>query len=74
MTDEIENLILEHLRVIRGDVQKLKADAAEMMSRLGSIEGHLAIMQGDLARTFQRIDSQDERLSRIEQRLNLVDA
>ena len=81
MTDSVENLILEHLRVIRGDVANIKADVGEMKLRLTSVEERLNLVEkgvanvhGDLAIIQVRIDRVGERVERIEQRLDLTAA
>ncbi len=43
MTDNVENIILEHLRAIRSDVGNIRADVAEIKLRLGSIEMSVGI-------------------------------
>ena len=42
MTDNIENLILEHLRAIRADVGQIKDDLATVKQRLTSVETQIA--------------------------------
>lgn len=62
-----ENLVLEHLRAIRGSIDGLKDDMLEVKGRLGLIEQQYAIVSN-------RLDRMDQRIDRIEKRLNLVDA
>ena len=70
---EAENLMLEHLRAIRGDMAKM-ADRMETMSaEMTAIRQHLAGVvtiqehdHGDIATIKNRLD-------RIEKRLELVD-
>ena len=38
MSESIDNIILEHLKAIRGDLGNIKADISEIKLRLGSIE------------------------------------
>ena len=42
MADNIENLILEHLRAIRSDIGGLKDDVREIKQRLTSLEAAIA--------------------------------
>ena len=66
MTDETANLIVEHLRRIRGDMGELKADVLEVKQR----GGHLEHQYATISNRLHGID----RLDRIERRLDLVEA
>ena len=61
-----DNLVLEHLRHIRGAVDGLREDMREVKGRLG-------ILGNQYANLSNRLDRMDGRVERIEQRLNLVD-
>jgi hypothetical protein len=78
MTDEPENLVLEHLRVIRGVVEETRTELRELKLRVGRLEvgtaRALAHIQVTLAEHSIRFDRVDERLDRIEKRLDLADA
>lgn len=67
MTAETENLVLEHLRHIRGAVDALREDMREVKERLGTLEANYA----SVSRGINRMES---RVERIETRLNLADA
>ena len=41
MTDNIENLVLEHLRAIRADIAYMKDDVREIKSRVNTMEAGL---------------------------------
>ena len=74
MTDSVENLILEHLKHIRGKVDVISLDVSDLKSRVSSLEemqGQLLIMMGGFGK---RMDRFDDRLSRIEKRLDLEHA
>jgi hypothetical protein len=65
MTENIENLILEHLRLNRGDLANMKADMNEIKMRLTSVEERLTLVEkgvanihGDLALLQMRLDRQ----------------
>lgn len=80
MTDETANLILAHLRDIRGDIAALRDDIADLKYRVSSLEQQVAAMKlelahlrGDLAHYSLRQDQHDERLHRIERQLELND-
>jgi hypothetical protein len=67
MANETENLVLEHLRAIRGDISEMKLKIDELA---GSYAGLLKIAasQGDA------IVRLDRRVERIEKRLGLIEA
>ncbi len=74
MTDTIESLILEHLRHIRSKMEAVSLDMSDIKSRVSSLEetqGQLLVMMGGLGK---RMDRFDERLGRIEKRLDLENA
>ena len=73
MTNEIESLILEHLRAMRGDIASLKADTRDIKARLASIETYIATMHGDQARTAVSVDDLAERVERLEHRAGLLE-
>ena len=70
MTDDTANLVLEHLRAIRGDVQEMCNEQREQRIRLGGIERTLASNQTELAEMSLRLDRMHDR---IERRLGLVE-
>lgn len=49
MTENVENLVLEHLRAIRIDVSAIKADVREIKHRIISLEGAVAGLKRDQA-------------------------
>ncbi|WP_276570195.1 hypothetical protein [Thiocystis violacea] len=38
MTENVENLVLEHLRAMRGDIALIRDDIREIKTRLGGLE------------------------------------
>ena len=73
MTSEPENLVLEHLRAIRGDMARMADRMGTMASEITAIRLHLAGVvtihehdHGDIAALKVRLD-------RIERRLDLVE-
>jgi septal ring factor EnvC (AmiA/AmiB activator) len=80
MATEPDNLVLEHLRAIRGDVALLRDGQGEIALRLGSLEQQVvglrrdfADLRADFVRLEQRVDRLDQRVERIERRLDLVE-
>ena len=73
MASEPESLVLELLRQIRSEMAELRFDVTDMKARVSSIEqfqGNILTMLGGIS---QRMDRGDEKISRIERRLDLVD-
>lgn len=74
MTADIENIILEQLRVIRGEITDLRTETRERLDRvelrLGVIEHRLSVIESRLADA--EITTQ-KRLDRIERRLELTE-
>ena len=67
MAGEVTNeLLLEHLKAIQSTLARHSEELREIRERLGTLEMQYA----NLAR---RVDRMDERITRIETRLGLVD-
>lgn len=66
MSPATENLVMELLRAIRATVDRLSDDMQEVKGRLGILEQQYAIISVRLGRL-------DERVLRIEKRLDLVE-
>ena len=64
---ETENIALEHLRAIRATLERHSDDLLEIKGRLGILEQQHASIS-------TRIDRMDDRVARIEKRLDLVEA
>lgn len=81
MTENVENLILEHLKAICADQGDVRRELREVKARLVSLEGHvvqmhksLAFVHEDIAGVNLRMDGLSERVERIERRLDLREA
>lgn len=79
MTENVDNLMLDHLRALRGESAETRADFKEVKGRLSSIETSLARVGRDGAHHYSeqiedrhRIDALAEGIKRIEQRLELI--
>jgi hypothetical protein len=72
------DLVLEHLKAIRGDIAEIRAEQREQRGRIGAIERTLAHLERDgaetRAETGGRFDRILDRLERIERRLDIVSA
>jgi len=78
MTDDIDNLILEHLRHIRGRVDQLAEDMTDIKHRMTSLETGMALVKREVvagddtdARQQVSLDRLVLRIERIEKRLEL---
>jgi predicted nucleic acid-binding Zn-ribbon protein len=74
MTDEVESLVLEQLRLIRKSQEEMREDILDIKIRLSATERHLGELQLQVAALNSRMDRFDERMARVERRLGLVDA
>lgn len=81
MVDSSENLVLAQLRAVRADISDVQGSLGEIERRLANLEsGQASIIQylGSLAAADAQqqlsIDGLNERLVRIERRLELRDA
>lgn len=73
MNEKVENLILEHLRAIRGDITRLSDKVDLLAAQDLSMKQHMAGFLGQETAQDAKIAQIDSRLDRIEKRLELVD-
>ena len=82
MDANVDNLIIEHLKGLRSEVQTLRSEMhsefKDVKLRLASVEGAMvgvkhetADIRGDFVRQQVSIDSLLERIQRLERRLEL---
>ena len=64
MMAEVENLVLDHLRHIRGQLDRMENDIGEIKGRLGRLEAGLAQVHVALAEQSLRLDRLDARVTR----------
>ena len=81
MTEAVENLILEHLKRFQASQDRIERDLKELKSRLATVEvGQGALLQhmGHLASSIAQqqvsMDRTNDRIERIEKRLELTEA
>ncbi|MBL0088739.1 MAG: hypothetical protein IPP44_19545 [Ideonella sp.] len=79
MTEDISNLIVEHLKAIRAELASVKADTVEIKERLRSHDASIIELRRadvhvfeDQARHQVSIDALARRIERIEGRLELI--
>jgi uncharacterized coiled-coil protein SlyX len=78
MANEIENLMIEHLKRFQTGQDRIERELKEIKSRITTLESttatvmqYLAHMSGSIAEQHVRYDNLDERIQRIERRLEL---
>ena len=71
MADETSNIILEHLRHMRGKVDRMSDDMQALNVRMGSVERILAGAYPVEVLQNAEIDRLKSRVDRIERRLEL---
>ena len=74
MTEHFDNLVLEQLRPIRGVLEGVAADVSDLKLGMSSLEEHMGSQQVQFAGLNRRMDRFDERMTRVERRLGLLDA
>jgi predicted nucleic acid-binding Zn-ribbon protein len=74
MTEGTENLVLEMLRRIRASQERMELDMVDIKARLTGVEISVGQLTSQLASQSLRLDRIEERVARIERRLDLVDA
>lgn len=79
MNESTSDLVLEHLRALRGGQERMEKDLYDIKQRLSSLErgqaknhAEYAELYGDHARQQASIDALSERILRIEKRLELT--
>jgi hypothetical protein len=78
MTENVENLILEHLKALRAEMANVREHIDGVLVRLGNLEVAVARIGRDIAHTHSEqvedrhaMDRLRERVTRIERRLEL---
>jgi len=81
MTEQVDNLVIEHLRAIRASQDRIEDEIKEMKHRLIGVESGIAGLrrdgagtQDDVYRQQATMDKLKERIVRIERRLELGEA
>jgi uncharacterized protein (UPF0335 family) len=79
MTENVENLIVEHLRHIRGRVDRIAEDMGDLKHRMSSLESAMVLVKREVsagdetdARQQVSLDRLLDRIDRIERRLDLI--
>ncbi len=68
---EADNLVLDHLRHMRGQLDRMEHKLEDVMARLGHVERAVADHSVQLAEINSKPDQLDARVTRIESRSTL---
>lgn len=71
---DVDNLVLEHLRHIGGQIDRVETKVDDLILRAGHIERSVAQHSVQLADVNGKLDRLDARVTRIEKRLDLVES
>jgi outer membrane murein-binding lipoprotein Lpp len=79
MNENVENLVLEHLRHIRGRVDQIADDVGDLKLRMSGLESAMNLVRREVslgdetdARQQVTLDKIHARIERIERRLELL--
>jgi hypothetical protein len=73
MSDDAPNLVLEHLRGIRTELQEVRQEQREQRIRLSGIERGIVNLLSEVTEMGLRLDRMHDRIDRIERRLDLTE-
>jgi predicted nucleic acid-binding Zn-ribbon protein len=73
MNDNVENLVLEQLRRLNHRFDKFELEVVDLKMRMSAVDEHLAGIMISVSGINNRLDRIDERVGRIERRLDLTD-
>ena len=79
MTEKVENLVLEHLRHIRSQVDQIADDVGDLKQRISGLGSAMNLVRREVAlgdeidaRQQITLDKLQNRIERIERRLELL--
>lgn len=73
MADNVEHILLEQFRRLNQRLDKKDVEDLEKSMRLSSIDDHLAGLMMSVSGINNRLDRLEERVGRIERRLDLAE-
>jgi hypothetical protein len=73
MAEEPESMVLRCLHRIDERLDRVDASVTNLVSRVASVADQVAGLRKDFVRLEVRVDLMDDRLKRIERRLDLVE-
>ncbi|TGQ47976.1 MULTISPECIES: hypothetical protein [unclassified Mesorhizobium] len=71
MTEATSETMYELLKRVHHEVAELHQDVSEVKRELNVVRGHMVATQGDVHNIYCILGRQDDRLERIERRLDL---
>lgn len=71
MAEFTNDLVYELLKLMNHDLSELRQDVSEVKRELNVIRGHMVGIQSDIHNIYGVLARHDERLERIERRLEL---
>ena len=71
MADVTNELMYELMKRVHQDIDGLRLDIGEVRTELNSIRGTMVAMQSDIHNIYSILGRHDDRLQRIERRLDL---
>jgi chromosome segregation ATPase len=81
MTDNVESMVLEQLRLMSAEQAAMRDDVREIKNRLATLEGgqgtilqHMGHQSSAIAQLQISLDRLGDRVERVERRLDLADA
>jgi predicted nucleic acid-binding Zn-ribbon protein len=74
MANELDNIVLEHLRHIRSKVDTTAQDVTDIKVQLAAMQQHMAGFHAVIAIHSDELNQLRQRIDRIEKRLDLADS
>ena len=74
MSDKVESLMLEQFRRLNARLDRSDLEMLDLKMRASSVDEHLAGIMMSVSGINNRLDRLDERVGRIERRLDLTEA
>ena len=71
--ENVENLILEHLRAMRADVAGIREDMQEVKQRLSGLEAGVGGLKRDMGDLYTENASQHVRYDRLASRIEKIE-
>lgn len=73
MSDEPDNIVLRYLRRIDERLDRVDTSLQNLIARIGSVEEQVSGLRKDFVRLAVPFDQMDDRMKRMERRLDLTD-
>ena len=74
MTEEIENIVLVQLRLIRSEISEVKVAIDGLATRMSRLESAMLSVKREIADGFECDINQQSRADRLESRINRIEA